>query len=257
MIGHALLKRLRARPVALVLPVAALLLSGCAGDAGIPSVHLSVESEQGSQEVGSGLQLLILLTVLSLAPAALVMTTTFTRIIIVLSLIRTAVGVNQLPPTQVLLGLTLFLTLFVMAPTWQVVNDQAVQPYLSGQIPQAEALQRAEPPIRGFMFKQTREKDLALFVHLAKIERPRSPDDVPTYVLIPAFVISELKTAFEMGFAIFVPFLIIDLVVSSVLMSMGMMMLPPTLMALPFKVLLFVMVDGWHLLARSLVLSFG
>ncbi len=252
--------RLPGRPLMALLPlliVAAPLLAGCAGETGGPSVRLSIEGGQEPRDVAAGLQLLILLTVLSMAPAALIMTTAFTRIVIVLSLTRTAIGVNQLPPNQVVLGLALFLTLFVMAPTWSTVNDQALQPYLAGEISQPQALQRAEQPVRDFMLRQTREKDLALFVHLARIDRPRGPSDVPTHVLIPAFVISELRTAFEMGFAIFVPFLIIDLVVSSVLMAMGMMMLPPTLMALPFKVLLFVMVDGWHLLAQSLVLSFG
>ncbi len=248
------------RPLMALLPlllVAAPLLAGCTGEGGGPSVRLSIEGGQDSRDVAAGLQLLVFLTVLSMAPAALIMTTAFTRIVIVLSLTRTAIGVSQLPPNQVVLGLTLFLTLFVMAPTWSTVNDQALQPYLAGEISQSQALQRAEQPVRDFMLRQTREKDLGLFVQLARIDRPRGPSDVPTHVLIPAFVISELRTAFEMGFAIFVPFLIIDLVVSSVLMSMGMMMLPPTLMALPFKVLLFVMVDGWHLLARSLVLSFG
>jgi len=202
------------------------------------------------------LQILIGLTVLTLAPALLILVTSFTRIVIVLSFVRTAVGVPQTPPSQVIVGLSLFLTLFVMAPTWTKVNKQALQPYLQGEISQQEAYQKGIAPVRDFMFRQTRERDIALFVKLSKMKRPRTPDDVPTYVLIPAFVISELKTAFQMGFLIFIPFLIIDMVVSSTLMSMGMMMLPPSLISLPFKLLLFVMVDGWHLITRSLILSF-
>jgi flagellar biosynthesis protein FliP len=185
------------------------------------------------------------------------MLTSFTRTVIVLSLIRNAIGVPQLPPNQVLIGLSLFLTFFVMAPTWNQINATAIQPYMAGQLRQSEAFDLAVNPVRDFMLKQTREKDLALFINLAKVERPRVADDIPTYVIVPAFVISELKTAFQMGFLIFVPFLVIDIVVSSALMSMGMLMLPPVLISLPFKLLLFVMVDGWHLIARSLVQSFN
>jgi len=166
-------------------------------------------------------------------------------------------GTNMLPPNQVLIGLALFLTFFVMAPTWNDVNTKALQPYLQNEISQEEAIDRAEAPLRGFMFSQTREKDLQLFVGLAKMERPQTYADIPTYVLIPAFVISELKTAFQMGFAIFIPFMIIDMIVASVLMSMGMMMLPPMMISLPFKLLLFVLVDGWHLVVQSLVTSFS
>ncbi|WP_088187734.1 flagellar type III secretion system pore protein FliP [Desulfosporosinus sp. FKA] len=209
-----------------------------------------------SQQMGTSLQLLMALTVLTLAPSILMLMTSFTRIIIVLSFVRNALGTQQLPPNQVLVGLALFLSFFVMAPTWNQINTNAIQPYMKNQITQTEALTKAEEPLRGFMFKQTREKDLELFVGLAKMERPKTYRDIPTYVLIPAFVISELKTAFQMGFAIFIPFMVIDMIVSSTLMSIGMMMLPPMMISLPFKILLFVLVDGWHLVVQSLVTSF-
>jgi flagellar biosynthetic protein FliP len=209
-----------------------------------------------SQQMSTTLQILLLMTVLSIAPAILLLMTSFTRIIIVLSFVRNALGTQQLPPNQVLIGLALFLTFFVMAPTWNQINTNAIQPYLNQQITQSEALTRAETPLRDFMFKQTRESDLQLFVSLSKMKQPKTYRDIPTYVLIPAFVISELKTAFQMGFAIFIPFMVIDMIVSSALMSMGMMMLPPMLISLPFKLLLFVLVDGWHLVVQSLVTSF-
>jgi flagellar biosynthetic protein FliP len=208
------------------------------------------------QQTATSLQILMLLTVLSLAPSILMLMTSFTRIIIVLSFVRNALGTQQLPPNQVLVGLALLLSFFVMAPTWNQINTNAVQPYMNNQITQTEAFNKAEEPLRDFMFKQTREKDLELFVGLAKTERPKTYREVPTYVLIPAFVISELKTAFQMGFAIFIPFIIIDMIVSSTLMSVGMMMLPPMMISLPFKLLLFVLVDGWHLVVQSLVSSF-
>ena len=209
-----------------------------------------------TQQMGTSLQLLLLMTVLSLVPAILMLMTAFTRIIIVLSFVRNALGTQQLPPNQVMVGLALFLTFFVMAPTWNQINTNAIQPYMKNEITQTEALSKAEEPLRIFMFKQTREKDLELFVGLAKMERPKTYRNVPTYVLIPAFVISELKTAFQMGFAIFIPFIVIDMIVSSTLMSVGMMMLPPMMISLPFKLLLFVLVDGWHLVVQSLVTSF-
>ncbi len=212
---------------------------------------------QDPQTVGSAIQIMLLVTVLSLAPAVLVMVTSFTRIIVVLSLVRNAIGIPQLPPNQVLVGLALFLTAFVMAPAIRTINDQAVQPYLNGTITQQEAMDRGEGPLRGFMLKQTREQDLGLFMKLSGQAKPATRDDVPTYVLVPAFTISELKTAFQMGFVMFVPFLIIDLVVSSALLSMGMMMLPPVIVSLPFKILLFVLVDGWYLIIGSLVGSFN
>ncbi|TGE32623.1 flagellar type III secretion system pore protein FliP [Desulfosporosinus sp. Sb-LF] len=209
-----------------------------------------------TQQTGTSLQILMLMTVLSLAPAILMLMTSFTRIIIVLSFVRNALGTQQLPPNQVLAGLALFLTFFVMAPTWIQINTNALQPYMKNQITQTEALTKAEEPLRNFMLRQTREKDLELFVGLSKMERPKTYRDVPTYVLVPSFVISELKTAFQMGFAIFIPFIVIDMIVSSTLMSIGMMMLPPMMISLPFKLLLFVLVDGWHLVVQSLVTSF-
>jgi flagellar biosynthetic protein FliP len=206
--------------------------------------------------VASSLQVLLLLTVLSLAPSILVMMTAFTRIIIVLSFVRHAIGTQAMPPNQVMVGLALFLTFFVMAPVANRVNAEAVQPYIASKIDQVTAFKNAEKPLRSFMLKQTRQRDIALFMNMAKLKRPQKPDDVPTYVLIPSFVISELKTAFQMGFMIYLPFLVIDMVVSSILMSMGMMMLPPVMISLPFKLILFVLVDGWHLMARALVQSF-
>jgi flagellar biosynthesis protein FliP len=246
--------------ILVVVMLSALMLStGCTSEFSAGDTKITVDEGTGGNAGGlsSSLQILLLLTALSLAPAALMMVTSFTRIIIVLSFMRNAISVPQMPPNQVLLGLALFLSIFIMAPVWRNVNSNALQPYLKGQITQQEAFNRGQQPLRDFMFRQTREKDISLFIYMAKVERPRTAADVPTWVLIPAFIISELKTAFQMGFVIFVPFLIIDLVVSSTLMSMGMMMLPPVIVSLPFKILLFVLVDGWHLLARSLVGSFG
>ncbi|MBC7331004.1 MAG: flagellar type III secretion system pore protein FliP [Synergistetes bacterium] len=222
----------------------------------VPRINLGFEPARSPEDVALSLQILFILTVLSLAPAIILMVTSFTRIIIVLSFIRNALATQQLPPTQVLVGLALFLTLFVMMPVWSEINSNALQPYLRGEIPAQQALERAVSPIREFMFKQTREKDIALMVSLAKMERPKSREDVPTHVLIPAFMLSELKTAFEMGVLIYIPFIIVDMVVASVLMSMGMIMLPPMMISLPFKVLLFVLVDGWDLVVGSLVASF-
>ncbi|MDQ7096226.1 flagellar type III secretion system pore protein FliP [Desulfosporosinus sp. PR] len=246
---------------------------GCLGAAGIGLIIVSWElflrprtvlaagltldlGSSTAQQTSTSLQLLFLMTILSLAPAILMLMTSFTRIMIVLSFVRNALGTQQLPPNQVLVGLALILTFFVMAPTWNQINADAVQPYMKNQITQTEALTKAEEPLRNFMFKQTREKDLELFVGLAKMERPKTYRDIPTYVLVPAFVISELKTAFQMGFAIFIPFIVIDMIVSSTLMSIGMMMLPPMMISLPFKLLLFVLVDGWHLVIQSLISSF-
>jgi flagellar biosynthetic protein FliP len=241
-----------------------VLLSACGGEAQIGGAEITVSSGEEEtaattpgQQFSTGLELVLLLTIITLVPTLLLMMTSFTRIIIVLSFIRTALGVPQLPPNQVLLGLALFMTIFVMAPVWTEINEDAVQPLQSGEISQQEALNRASDPLREFMFEQTRERDIALFMQMGQLERPQSEADVPTWVLVPAYVISELKTAFQMGFLIFIPFLIIDLIVSSTLMSMGMMMLPPVIVSLPFKILLFVMVDGWDLIVKSLVTSFG
>jgi flagellar biosynthesis protein FliP len=189
-------------------------------------------------------------------PALLFTVTGFTRILIVLGFIRSGLGTPTAPPNQVLVGIALFLTLFVMAPTFNAINKEAIQPLRAEKISQETALKRAEGPMREFMFDQTRTKDIALFAKLAKLENPRTRKDIPTYVLIPAFTISELKTAFQIGFLIFLPFLVIDLVVSATLMSMGMVMLPPVFISLPFKILLFVLVDGWNLITQSLVQSF-
>jgi flagellar biosynthetic protein FliP len=202
------------------------------------------------------LQILVLLTVLTLAPTMLVLLTSFTRIIIVFSFLRTAVGTPTVPPTQVLTGLALLLTFFIMKPVIDDANVHAFQPYMKQQISQAVALDRATVPLRRFMFKQTREKDIALFYKLSKEKPPTKQDDVPTYIIIPAFVISELKTAFEIGFAIYVPFIVVDMVVASILLSMGMMMIPPTTISLPLKILVFVLVDGWNLTVNALFTSF-
>lgn len=221
---------------------------------GIPDLGLR-PSETASGGVQT-LQILLLLTVISIAPALLILTTAFTRIVIVLGFLRTAMGTQQLPPTQVVLGLALFLTIAVMAPTFQVINETALQPYINGELGQTEALETASIPMREFMLKQTREKDLALMLEITGAPAPNGPEDLSLFTVIPAFAISELKTAFTMGFIIFLPFVVIDFITSSTLMSMGMMMVPPTLISLPFKVLLFVLVDGWHLLVQSLFNSF-
>jgi flagellar biosynthesis protein FliP len=204
----------------------------------------------------NAVQILLLVAGVSLVPALLFTVTGFTRILIVLGFIRNGLGTPSAPPNQVLVGIALFLTLFVMAPTFNAIKHNAVDPLTKGKISQTQAFKRGEEPLREFMFRQTRTKDLALFVNLAKLKQPKTRADVPTYALIPAFIISELKTAFQIGFLIFLPFLVIDLVVSSTLMSMGMMMLPPVFISLPFKILLFVLVDGWDLVTRSLVQSF-
>lgn len=227
-----------------------------AGDAPYLEIGLG-ETPEDPGKVSVVLEILFVLTVLSLAPAILIMLTSFTRIAVVLSILRQAIGTHQMPPNQIILGLALFLTFFIMMPIWQEVNQEALQPYLAEELSAKEALGKASQPIRGFMFKQTREKDLALFVDISDSERPRNMEDVATSVLIPSFVISELKTAFQIGFLLYVPFLIIDLVVASVLLSMGMFMLPPIMISLPFKLMLFVLADGWFLLVGSMVKSFA
>jgi flagellar biosynthesis protein FliP len=222
----------------------------------LPNVSLSIGGKADQGKASTVIQLLFILTVLSLAPAILMMVTSFTRIVVVLSLVRHALGTQQMPPNQIVVGLALFLTFFVMAPVWQKVNDEALKPYYEERITGEEAFDLAAVPIKSFMLKQTREKDLALFINIAKEKRPEKPLDISLPVLIPAFVISELKTAFQIGFLIFLPFFIIDIVVASILLSMGMMMLPPIMISLPFKLLLFVLVDGWNLIVGSLVQSF-
>ncbi len=222
----------------------------------LPKVTVGVDTAQNPQDFAVTLQVIFLMTVLTLAPAILVLLTSFTRIVIVFHFIRQALGTQQIPPNQVLIGLALFLTFFIMGPTWNAVNARALQPYLKGEITQKEAFEKAKQPVRAFLFKHTRERDLALFVSLRQGEKPAGPEDVDTLTLIPAFAISELRLAFQIGFILYIPFLIIDMVVASVLMSMGMLMLPPMMISLPFKVLLFVLVDGWYLLVSSLVHSF-
>jgi len=223
---------------------------------GIPFLNIAVDNADQPEKVSVVLQIFLLLTVLTLAPAILIMLTAFTRIIIVLSLLRRALGTMQMPPNQVLIGLTLFLTFYIMSPVWETINNEALQPYLNKKISQKMAVEIASKPIRGFMLKQTREKDLALMVKMAGLKRPNNVDDLPISVLIPAFIISELKTAFQIGMVIFIPFLVVDMVVASVLLSMGMMMLPPIMVSLPFKLMLFVLADGWYLIIGSLMRSF-
>ncbi len=226
-------------------------------DVVIPSLHLGIEKGGDPGDVSLLLQVVFLLTILALAPAILILMTSFTRLVVVFSFLRHALGTQQTPSNQIIAGLALFLTFFIMMPVWQKINQQALQPYLAEEISQEAALTAAINPIRQFMFKQTREKDLSLFINMARIAKPKNTEDVPTTILIPAFVISELKTAFIIGFVLFVPFLVIDMVVASVLLSMGMMMLPPIMISLPFKLMLFVLVDGWNLIVGSLVKSFG
>ncbi len=221
------------------------------GQAGI---NLTLDGDENG--ASTAIQLLVLMTVLTLAPSILIMMTSFTRIIVVLGFLRNALGTPTTPPNQVLIGIAVFLSLFVMAPVLGTINDDAVQPLINGEITEQEAISAAEAPIREFMFQQVDQKDLSLFIDLSGAERPETWADVPTSVLIPAFVLSELQTAFEIGFLIFIPFLIIDMVIASTVMSMGMVMLPPVIISLPFKILLFVLVDGWHLISRSLVEGF-
>ncbi len=223
----------------------------------LPTLNLGFKTTENPTEVVNAVKLVLMMTVLTLAPAILIMMTGFTRILIVLSFLRQALGVQQMPPNQLLVGLSLFLTFFIMGPAFKEVNQNALQPYISGKLSQENALDAALVPLRKFMFNQTRDPDLALFVKLAQVEKPKTRADVPTLVLVPAFIISELKTAFMIGFIIFLPFLIIDILAASVLMAMGMMMVPPTVIALPFKIMLFVLVDGWSLLIGSMVKSFG
>jgi flagellar biosynthetic protein FliP len=215
-----------------------------------------IEGEPSGALAGP-IKIVLLLTLLSVIPSVLMLTTAFTRIVIVLSFIRTALSTRSIPPNQVIVGLALFLTLFVMAPTMRKVNAVAIQPYVRGSLGAQEAIEKGIGPMREFMFSQTDEGDLEVFVSLSGIEKPQTRDDVPTYVLIPSFTISELKRAFELGFVLFLPFLVVDLIVASVLLSMGMIMVPPVMISAPLKILLFVLVDGWHLVAQSLTLSFG
>jgi flagellar biosynthetic protein FliP len=244
-----------------------MLLVACL-DSGLASVAVAASAPPSGPSItldlgGSAkgqtaviIQILGLLTILSLAPAFFIMVTSFTRIVIVLSFLRQAIGTPQAPPNQVLVSLALFLTFFVMSPVWQSVYGHAIQPFLADHISQEEAFTKGMAPVRDFMLRQVREKDLALFVDLAKLPKPNSVQDVPTHVIIPAFILSELRIAFQIGFLIYIPFLIVDMVVASVLMSMGMMLLPPVVISLPFKLILFVLADGWYLVVGSMVKSF-
>ena len=222
----------------------------------VPGINLNIGSSADPANVFSTVKIILALTVLSLAPAFLILLTSFTRIVIVLSFLRTALATQQTPPNQVLIGLALFLTLFIMSPTLSQVNEQALQPYLQGKMTQSQALTAAVGPFKTFMAKQTREKDLKLFLDYRGQAKPANIADIPLSTLVPAFTISELKTAFQMGFMVFLPFLVIDMIVASALMAMGMMMVPPVMISLPFKILLFVLVDGWYLVVESLLKSY-
>ncbi|MEI7987000.1 MAG: flagellar type III secretion system pore protein FliP [Armatimonadota bacterium] len=228
------------------------LVQFASAQAGLPKISIGMDKAQTQGDVSTSLQIMALLTVLSLAPALMILTTAFTRIVIILSFVRTAIGTQSIPPNQVIIGLSLFLTFFVMGPTWEKVNNQALQPFFEKKIDQKVALERATVPVREFMLKNTYEKDLRLFMNIRK-ETPKTKKDVSLTTLVPAFVISELKTSFIVGFYIFIPFLIIDLIVASGLMSMGMMMLPPSMVSLPAKLLVFVLADGWATLVSAIL----
>ncbi len=224
---------------------------------GLPTITFGVADANTPGQVSNALQVLFVLTILSVAPAILLMTTCFTRIVIVLGFVRQAMGTQNMPPTQVILGLSLFLSFFIMSPTFNKINETALQPYMQEKIDQTAALQKAVTPMRDFMFSQVREDELTLLTEITMKTEPVDKNDIPTMTLIPAFMLSELKRAFQMGFMIYIPFLVIDMIVASILMSMGMMMLPPVIISMPFKLLLFVLVDGWSLVVGSLIKSFG
>ena len=246
----------RARAIALAMSVLVIGLFSYLYAQNIPSVTLSVANAQDPGEVNTALQVLFLITILALAPSILIMMTAFVRIIIVLSFLRRALGTQTLPPDQLMVGLALFMTLFVMMPVLTEINNTALQPYIAEDIQFREAVDIAVVPIRNFMLRQVSERDVALFVRISRTPPPRTVEDLPLTVIIPAFITSELKTGFIIGFILFIPFLVIDMVVASVLLSMGMMMLPPAMISMPFKIILFVMVDGWHLIVRQLIVSF-
>ncbi len=250
-------RRLFAYSVAATLIVTALLLPGNASALQLPTMQISLGKTSNPKQISTLIEILLVFTILSIAPAILLMMTCFTRLIVAFSFLKKALGTQTTPPNQVLVGLSLFLTLFIMTPVFNKINTNAVKPYIAEKISAEQAMTAGLKPLRSFMFRQTRQKDLALFMSIAKLKKPRNMADVPTTVLIPAFMISELKTAFEIGFILFLPFLVIDMVVSSILLSMGMMMLPPVMISLPFKLLLFVLVDGWQLIVGSLIKSFG
>jgi len=223
---------------------------------GLPKITLGLDQANNPEDVSTTLQILLLMTVVALAPAILILMTSFTRIIVVFFFVRQALGTNQMPPNQLLIGLALFLTFFIMSPVLNSINENALQPYMDEEISQQEAFQSAMEPLRKFMVKHTAETDLGLFMKISQMNKPNTIQDVPNSVLIPSFIISELRTAFQIGFVLYIPFLVIDMVVAGVLMSMGMMMLPPVMISLPFKILLFILVDGWNLLVGSVVKGF-
>ncbi len=240
-----------------ILTVHSIPVHATTTDTPVPiSFDLNVSNSEDGKDVVSSLQILFLLTIISLAPSLLIMMTSFTRIVIVLHFVRSALGTQQTPPNQILIGLALFITLFIMAPQLKEINEEALKPYSAGEITQQEAIDNGLAPLRGFMFDQVNDKDLALFIDLSKLEDVNDQDSIPTTTLIPAFIISELRAAFIMGFLIYIPFIVIDMVVASTLMSMGMMMLPPVMISMPFKLLLFILADGWSLVIRELVKTF-
>jgi len=223
----------------------------------LPKLDVQVGSSDNPQDVSVTLQILLLMTILALAPSIMIMTTAYLRIIIVFHFLKSALGTQQMPPGQLLAGVALFITFFVMAPTWNKVNEEALKPLMDEKITTEEAYNKGIEPIREFMFRNVRDEDLGLFISLANMKRPDNRSELPTYIVIPAFVISELRTGFIIGFFLFIPFLMVDMIISSILMSMGMMMLPPMLVSLPFKILLFILVDGWNLIIGSVVRSFA
>ncbi|MCL2101363.1 MAG: flagellar type III secretion system pore protein FliP [Fibromonadales bacterium] len=240
----------------LILSASAAFAQPAAPDIPLPRVTFGVERAQSVEDVSVALELVALLTILSLAPSIIIMMTSFTRIVIVLNFVKQALGTQNSPPNQMVMGLGLFLTFFIMAPTFNRINDEALQPYLAHEINYQEGIDKAVKPIREFMLRQTSEQDLALFIRASRQSNPQTIDDLKMWTIIPAFIISELKTAFIIGFMIYIPFLVIDMAVASILMSMGMMMLPPMMVSMPFKLILFVLVDGWNLIVQQLLLSF-
>jgi flagellar biosynthetic protein FliP len=238
------------------LATAQITTSPAGGSNQRPALTLTVDGAENPASLDTALRIVLFMTIISLAPALLILLTSFTRIVIVLGFLRQAIGTQQAPGNQIIIGLALFLTLVIMAPVFHQINENAIQPFMAEELTQKEAFMRAQAPLKEFMLTQVREKDIELFLNLTRTETPATPQELPLLVVIPSFVVGELKTAFQMGFILFIPFLIIDMVVASVLMSMGMMMLPPILISLPFKILLFVLVDGWFLIVRSLVLAF-
>ncbi len=234
-----------------------LVLATSARAVNLPTLSVGIKEAAGPQEVSTALQVLFVLTIISVAPAILLMTTAFTRIVIVLGFVRQAMGTQNMPPNQIIIGLALFLTFFIMSPVISRINTTAFQPYMDKKISQQQALDRTVEAMRDFMFSQVQEDELQLLIEITRKQQPEDRKDISTMILIPAFMLSELKLAFQMGFMIYVPFLVIDMIVASVLMSMGMMMLPPIIISLPFKLLLFVLVDGWNLVVGSLMKSFG